>query len=77
MNNQRRKRIESLKEQFESLILELEEIEQEEEEYLENIPENLQGSERYSNSENALAEIQEAKQYFEDACTCLENSIQN
>lgn len=76
MNKQRRKQIEKLEEQFQALIQELEEILNDEQEYLDSIPENLQGGERYSNSENAIAELEEAKQYFEDGCAGLANAIE-
>ena len=45
MNNPRRKALSQLKEQIEEIQSVLEELLEEEQEYLDNIPENLQGSE--------------------------------
>ena len=45
MNKQRRARIEDIANQISSLCQELEELRDEEQEYMDNMPENLQGSE--------------------------------
>ena len=47
MNNIRRKSLRDIAEQLEELKASLEELQEEEEEYRDNMPENLQGSERY------------------------------
>ena len=47
MNNTRRKKLSRLAEQIEEIKEALEVLKEEEESYQENMPENLQGSERY------------------------------
>lgn len=53
MNQSRRKALQHIKEQLEALRDELENIQNDEAEYRDNIPENLQGSERYAAAEEA------------------------
>lgn len=47
MNKIRRKNLQSIIDQLEELKGSLEDLQSEEEEYRDNIPENMQGSERY------------------------------
>lgn len=67
MNNPRRKRLneimstlEDLKSQLETCMSDLEECRDEEQEYFDNIPENLQSSERYDRAETAAEALTEA-----------------
>ena len=67
MNNPRRKRIaevisklQALEEELQAVKEEIEEIKDEEQEYLDNIPENLQLSERYEKAENAVSCLESA-----------------
>lgn len=67
MNNPRRKRIaevisrlQAAEEEIQAIREEIEEIREEEQEYLDNIPENLQSSEKYEKAENAVACIESA-----------------
>ena len=53
MNKVRRKALADLVEQFEVLKEELESLMEEEEEYRDNMPENLQGSELYEKADAA------------------------
>jgi len=53
MNNARRKQIAELVEQIDNLKTSLEDIQNDEECYRDEMPENLQGSERFENSEEA------------------------
>ena len=53
MNKARRKNIQDVVNQLEDLKSTLEDLQGEEEEYRDNIPENLQGSERYEKAEEA------------------------
>lgn len=76
MNAQRRKNIAFivkditlLSEKAESILNDLESIKGEEEEYLENIPENLQNSERYA--------AEEAVEYLDGAYDTLQEAIDN
>lgn len=68
MNNIRRKKLHKLQEQLKEILDCLDELKSEEETYLYNIPDNLQGSERYERAENAVSNL-------EDACTSLEDVI--
>ena len=47
MNRERRKALQAIVDQLETLQMQLEEIQTEEEEYRDNIPENFQSGERY------------------------------
>ena len=53
MNKARRKNIQDVVNQLEDLKSTLEDLQGEEEEYRDNIPENLQGSARYENAQEA------------------------
>lgn len=74
MNRVRRKALAGIQEQIETLREELESLMQEEEDYRDNMPENLQGSERYEaadtacdNLSSALDSLDEAASYIEEA----------
>ena len=60
MNKARRKNIQDVVNQLEDLKSTLEDLQGEEEEYRDNIPENLQGSERYEKAEEACDTLSEA-----------------
>ena len=57
MNRERRKNLRGIADQLEELKASLEELQSEEEEYRDNIPENMQGSERYEAAEEAISNI--------------------
>lgn len=61
MNNKRRKQIDKAIDMLTTASNFIESIRSDEEEYMNNMPENLQGSSRYSDAE--------------DACNCLEDAI--
>lgn len=74
MNKPRRKALNEIYDQLQTLKDELEAINEEEIEYRDNIPENMQGGERYEKAENAcdnldsaLCSIQDALDYIESA----------
>lgn len=71
MNKVRRKRIQDVADQLETLKSALEEIQGEEEEYRDNIPENLQGSSRYEAADEACDALGEAVDGLEDIITSL------
>ena len=54
----------------------LDEVKSEEEDVMENIPENLQGSERYEACENAVYEMEECIGYLEDVCDKLNELVE-
>ena len=89
MNRERRKRIDEVIEKaneiqamLQELRDEIEEIQEEEQEYLENIPENLQGSERYETAENAVDSLASAVDWcdsidYDELISVLEESKGN
>ncbi len=70
MNNQRRNKLKKIIDILNDAMNMVEFVRDEEEEYMNNIPENLQGSERYSIAE-------EACNYLEDAISDIESAIEN
>lgn len=82
MNKDRRKAIQSviskiheLEETMTDILDEIETIKNEEEEYLNNIPENLQTSARYETAENAVSELESAFNDFESAKDSLDEIV--
>lgn len=76
MNKTRRKRIEALLTALSEIIDEVESLRDEEQEYLYNIPENLQSSERYAIAENAASNLEEAACDLQNALEELENAAE-
>lgn len=76
MNNIRRKKIAKLMEQLEELKTTLEEIQEEEEEAFDNIPESLWGTERYEMAEAANDNLTSAIDSFEELLEYLEEAMQ-
>ena len=81
MNKQRRKELSELQERIQKLIEEaegiknaLEDIAEEEEDYRDNIPENLYGSERYEQSEEASENMEDAMSSLDDAIDALNSA---
>lgn len=60
MNKERRKAIENVSGKIRDLLADLEVLRDEEEEYRDNIPENLQGSERYERADECVDGLTEA-----------------
>ncbi|MBC2391322.1 hypothetical protein [Listeria booriae] len=75
MNAKRRKRIQDTLNILSEQLDLLEELKDEEQEYVENIPENLQGSERYEVAEEAAANLEEAYDLVNDAIEKLEEAM--
>ena len=71
MNKARRKNIQDVVGQLEDLKSALEDVLHEEEEYRDNIPENLQGSERYEKADEACDTLSGAVDGLEDIITSL------
>lgn len=71
MNKARRKKIQDTADQLEVLKSTLEDLQGEEEEYRDNIPENLQGSERYEKADEACDTLSGAVDGLEDIITSL------
>lgn len=67
VNNPRRKQLDSIIIKITEVIEELEAIMSDEEEYRDNVLENLQNSERYEQSENACDSMQQALDNLDEA----------
>ena len=76
MNNARRKEITSIIEQVEELKDKLENILADEDEYRDNMPENLWGSEQYETSENASENLENVISSLGEAVEYLEESTE-
>lgn len=73
MNNIRRKKIFEIKTRIELITESLRTILNEEDDYYNNIPENLLSSERAECSEEAIDNLTEAIDYFEEAMELLDD----
>lgn len=76
MNRERRKNIQGILDHLEELKGSLEEVQAEEEEYRDNIPENLQGSERYEKADEACDTLSGAVDSLDDIICELGNLIE-
>ena len=76
MNKIRKSHLKAVMEGLEELLSQLEELKDEEEECLDNVPENLQGTERYQNSELALGYMEEAVDSIENAISCITSVVE-
>lgn len=74
MNRERRKNIQSIIDQLEELMGSIELVQDEEEEYRDNIPENLQGSERYETADEAVGNLEAAVSSLEEVISYLEEA---
>ena len=74
MNNPRRKLLNDIAGKIAELKDELESVMGEEEEYRDNMPENLQNSEKYEMSESACNAMQEALDNLEEAIYNIETA---
>ena len=75
MNSQRRKKLEELWDKVDMLRVLLEGLRDEEQEYMDNMPENLQASERYERAEDAVDSMDYALDNLSDAMENLEDAI--
>ena len=82
MNKIRRKNIQQLitkipelQGEMETLLEDIEAVKDEESEYLENIPENMQSSERYERAETAVECLESAYDTFEEAKDSLDDVV--
>ena len=74
MNKARRKELEELYDIIYEAKDRLEMLHDEEEEYRDNIPENLQGSERYERAEEAVDALDSAMSFLEEALNYIETA---
>ena len=75
MNKIRRKNLQSIIDQLEELKSSLEDL-QSEEEYRDNMPENLQGSERYELADAACDNLCDAVSNLEETISSIETAIE-
>lgn len=74
MNKQRRKDIDTIIQALEEIREQIQFVLEEEQEYLDNIPENLQNSERYETAETAVQELEEADGSIDNIIEHLESA---
>lgn len=72
VNKIRRKELQIISNQIEELRSSLEDLCAEEEEYRDNMPENLWGSERYDKAEEAITNMEDAISALEDAISSID-----
>lgn len=75
MNKNRRKALADVQVKIEELKGILESLKEAEEEYRDNMPENLWGSERYEKAETACDELDNAVDSLDDAISSIEEAI--
>lgn len=76
MNNVRRANIRKVIELLDDARVLLDEIKEEEEEYRDNMPENLTGSERYEKADEAVCTMEEIVDGLEEYVSSLEEVIE-
>lgn len=74
MNSPRRKELQRIIDDLTVLKADLEALMEEEEEYRDNMPENLQGSERYEKADEACDNLSDAIDRIEDAICGIESA---
>lgn len=74
MNNTRRKEINAIISSLETIKDDIDSIMSDEQDYLGNIPENLQSSERYEAAESAVDSLQEAMDNIDSVLENLETA---
>ena len=75
MNKLRRTNLEKVIRSIEDAMSELECLKEEEEEYRDNMPENLQGSERYERADEACDNLYSAVSSLEEAISYIDYAI--
>lgn len=76
MNKLRRKQLDEIINRINEIRDELESIMGNEEEYRDNMPENLQGSEKYELADNACSEMHSALDSLDEAISSIEEAQQ-
>lgn len=74
MNKARRKELERAIELLEKATDIIDSCKDEEREYLDNMPENLQYSEKHEVAESAVENLEQALYYLSDAVECVESA---
>ena len=76
MNKQRRKDIQYIMEKLEEIKWDLETARDDEQFYMDSIPENLMGSERYEKAEEAVSNLEGACDNLDEALEQLEAAME-
>ena len=76
MNNIRRKVLKSILEEIEEIKNRLEGVLSDEEEAFDNIPENLQGTERYEKAEEIISYLEDAISELDESISSIEYTIE-
>jgi len=76
MNKARRKSLQSLADRLEEIKSALEDLQAEEEEYRDNMPENMWGGERYEKAEDAISNMEDAVSSLEDVLSSIESAME-
>ena len=75
MNKLRRKDLSRVMDKIQDVLSELSSLQEEEEEYRDSIPENLQGSERYEQADEACDNLCSACDSLEEAISYIDDAI--
>ena len=76
MNKARRKEIEALIDELEDLKSRIESVQSDEQDYFDNMPENLQSSERGELAEEAVGNLDSALDSLDEAIESLREAMQ-
>lgn len=76
MNNYRRKDIANIIQSLEELKEQITNVKNEEQDYFDNIPENLQMSERAENSQNAISELENSECSIDEIISSLQTAME-
>lgn len=74
MNKIRRKELDNLVEQLVSIREILDNLKDDEQDYMDNMPENLQSSERYEKAENAVSDMELALDSIDEVISYIESA---
>lgn len=76
MNNQRRKSIQAAIDALQDLVLQIEGLRDEEQEYYDYMPESIQSGEKGDNAQTAIDSLDSAATYLSDALDSLQEASQ-
>ena len=76
MNKERRKSLREIQSKLDRLGQDLETLKEEEEEYRDNVPENLQESDRYQRADEVCDLLQEALESMDNAYQQIEEAVE-
>lgn len=76
MNNARCKKLRALADRLGEIMYDLEMFKDEEENYIDNMPDNLQGSERYERAEDALNSLDTAYDNLDEVINSIEEACE-